>query len=104
GGSMLPTLNVSYEAVILDTLTARCGTIRLGDVVVYRSPTNPAVSVCKRIVGLPGDTVCADPLSRHRNMVTVPEGHYWLHGDNMPESRDSRDYGPVPGGLIYGVV
>lgn len=37
-------------------------------------------------------------------LCQVPPGHYWLHGDNLPESRDSRDYGPVPAGLITGIV
>lgn len=37
-------------------------------------------------------------------MPQVPEGHCWLLGDNMPESRDSREYGPVPLALIRGKV
>ena len=32
----------------------------------------------------------------------VPEGHCWVTGDNLPESRDSRTYGPLPLGLIKG--
>ena len=32
----------------------------------------------------------------------MPEGHCWMLGDNLPESRDSRTYGPVPLGLITG--
>ena len=34
----------------------------------------------------------------------IPEGHCWLAGDNSPESRDSRDYGPLPLALIKGKV
>ena len=34
----------------------------------------------------------------------MPEGHCWLIGDNLPESRDSRTYGPVPLALIKGKV
>lgn len=30
----------------------------------------------------------------------MPEGHCWLAGDNINMSRDSREYGPVPLGLI----
>ena len=34
----------------------------------------------------------------------IPEGHCWLAGDNLPDSRDSRDYGPLPMALIKGKV
>lgn len=36
--------------------------------------------------------------------MKVPDGHVWLVGDNLPWSRDSREYGPVPMGLIVGKV
>lgn len=34
----------------------------------------------------------------------VPEGHVFLAGDNLPWSRDSRQWGPVPLGLVTGKV
>ena len=34
----------------------------------------------------------------------MPDGHCWLLGDNLPDSRDSRVYGPVPLALIKGKV
>jgi len=37
-------------------------------------------------------------------MVQVPEGHVWLAGDNLPYTRDSRTYGPLPIGLIKGKI
>ena len=43
------------------------------------------------------DDYRAEPL-----MVQVPEGHVWVAGDNLPYSRDSRFYGPVPMALITG--
>lgn len=39
-----------------------------------------------------------------RRYVTVPEGHIWVTGDNLSASRDSRNYGPVPLGLVKGTV
>jgi inner membrane protease subunit 1 len=36
--------------------------------------------------------------------VEVPPGHVWLQGDNKDNSTDSRDYGPVPYGLVTGKV
>lgn len=34
----------------------------------------------------------------------VPQGHCYIVGDNLPWSRDSRDYGPLPLALIQGKV
>ena len=34
----------------------------------------------------------------------MPQGHCWVVGDNLSVSRDSRDYGPVPIGLVTGKV
>ena len=58
-------------------------------------------------------TACVNNSSRFKRKYTgtykltqhkVPEGHCWLAGDNIPDSRDSRDYGPVPLALIKGKV
>ncbi|XP_055543963.1 mitochondrial inner membrane protease subunit 1 [Wyeomyia smithii] len=34
------------------------------------------------------------------SVVTVPRGHLWIEGDNVHNSSDSRNYGPVPIGLV----
>lgn len=108
--------------------------LRVGDLVVALSPADPSRTVCKRIIGLAGDTVLVDPrksplpdsawsrspngqapeetdmtpLSSERKSkaryVVVPRGHAWLAGDNLANSTDSRHYGPVPLGLIRGRV
>ncbi|EPQ28246.1 uncharacterized protein PFL1_04073 [Pseudozyma flocculosa PF-1] len=38
--------------------------LRIGDIVVALSPANPNRTVCKRVIGLPGDTICVDPRMR----------------------------------------
>ncbi|PWZ03377.1 LexA/Signal peptidase [Testicularia cyperi] len=38
--------------------------LKLGDLVVAISPFDPSRTVCKRVIGLPGDTVCLDPRMR----------------------------------------
>ncbi|KAJ3990520.1 LexA/Signal peptidase [Lentinula detonsa] len=105
GPSMLPTLASSGEVVVEDKLSLRLNPTSLarGDLVVVRSPINPTLIVCKRVIGLPGDVVCVDPTglkAPSTEHVIVPKGHIWLCGDNMLYSRDSRDYGPVPMALI----
>ena len=51
--------------------------LSIGDVVVVHHPSRKG-TVCKRVVGLPGDTVLK-PLS---GLLVVPDGHVWLEGDN----------------------
>lgn len=34
----------------------------------------------------------------------IPKGHVWIEGDNKLLSNDSRNFGPVPVGLIHGIV
>ena len=36
--------------------------------------------------------------------ITVPTGHVWLSGDNLANSTDSRNYGPVPLGCLRGKI
>lgn len=36
--------------------------------------------------------------------LQLADGQYFLLGDNSPQSRDSRQYGPVPGERILGIV
>ena len=104
GPSMLPTLNVQGDIVLVEHVSARRRPIALGDVVIARSPVNPKQFVCKRVLGVAGDTVCSDPTVDGAPMVSVPVGHVWLQGDNMHNSTDSRAYGPVPAGLVKGRV
>jgi signal peptidase I len=89
-------------------------------------PREESIKFIKRIVAGPGDTVRVieghvirngqrekDPYIRPCPGVSecnfpiaikVPEGDWYLMGDNRGESDDSRFWGPVPGSWIIGVV
>ena len=74
------------------------------------SPTDPTQTVCKRVAGMPGDTVryrwlpgMPAPAQPEREAY-VPQGQCWLQGDNQHDSTDSRYFGPVPLSLIRGVL
>ncbi|PPQ72717.1 hypothetical protein CVT26_003012 [Gymnopilus dilepis] len=107
GPSMLPTLANSGEVIIEDCLTYRLFPHKLarGDLIILESPIAPGRMICKRIIGLPGDTICVDPTGQYApstEHVVVPKGHIWISGDNAAASRDSRMYGPVPIALVKG--
>ena len=120
---MLPTMNLSGDFVLEDCLSHRLSPPRIsrGDLLTLLSPREPGKTICKRVIGLPGDTVCVDPAravlgrgnDERRNEaidlcgpehVVVPVGHVWVAGDNISASRDSRVYGPVPIGLVRGRI
>jgi signal peptidase I len=89
--------------------------VSVGDVVVIQHPDRIG-TVCKRVLGLPGDIVTKasrrnnDRSTRQRYRkgiaggIVIPDGHMWLEGDNPWNSSDSRNYGPVPAALIVGRV
>ena len=106
---MLPTMAESGEIVVDDRISHVLfpSSLTRGDLLVYISPLDPTRTVCKRLIGLPGDIVCVDPtgvFAPSTEHIVVPKGHVWVVGDNVAYSSDSRMYGPVPMGLIRGRI
>ena len=106
GPSMLPTLNLTGDTLLVDrtiNLPYWLTNIlnldvepKVGDVVVAKSPTDSTQTVCKRVIALEGQRTPSGKL--------VPPGRVWLEGDNKSNSTDSRDYGAIPLALIEGRV
>jgi len=121
-----PTATGLEEAVLpIDT-------IGRGDIIVFKFPEEPARDFIKRVIGLPGETIelrnkrvyidetlLDEPYVRflippdedsggdfdvrvQYGPVTVPEGHYFMMGDNRDNSQDSRYWGFLPEEYVKG--
>ena len=123
GPSMYPTLGTSTKYILINKRHRLGRDLRVGDLIILQHPNFRNLRVGKRVLGLPGDFVVRDPhMSRtvggmavvagasssstteEPHMTEVPPGHVWVAGDNLAWSRDSRFYGPVPMGLVFGKV
>lgn len=81
GKSMNPTLE-DGEAVLVD----RAATIEIGDIVVAKHPIEQRSEIVKRVERI------------------NERGHYYLVGDNLDDSNDSRHFGAVTRDYIRGKV
>ncbi|XP_054800002.1 uncharacterized protein LOC129304391 [Prosopis cineraria] len=107
GPSMLPVMGPMPTIILTERNSPRLGKVERGDIVIVRSPENPRKLMCKRLLGLEGDgvTFLVDPKNSDKcETVVVPKGHVWVQGDNIYNSRDSRQFGPVPFGLLHAKV
>ncbi|KAJ6037046.1 Peptidase signal peptidase I [Penicillium herquei] len=109
GPSMYPTFNPRGDWLLISRMHRNGKGIEVGDVVRFNHPTFLGVHGAKRVVGMPGDFVCRDQaystgVGEQPDMIQVPEGHVFVVGDNLPWSRDSRNFGPLPLGLINGKI
>ncbi len=97
--------------------------INRGDIIVFRVE-NEEPPYIKRVIALPGEKVAifdntvfingrmlSEPYVQPPYLdiqdveeITVPEGHYYVLGDDRVESRDTRHFGPVPQENIIGTI
>ncbi len=121
GSSMEPSLH-NRERLLVNKLVYRFRKPAYGDIVVFRYPANPKRRFIKRVIGVPGDEVEVRdgyvivngmPLDENYTLdltygyfgpKVVPNGHYFVLGDNRNNSDDSRypDVGFVPMANVVG--
>lgn len=128
GESMEPTLS-DGQYLIVNKFTD----LERFDVITFEPPNKPEVFYVKRIIGMPGDTVeyqnnqlilngeeVYEPYINYEadyalfednytlqelfETNVVPEGHYFVVGDNRDNSMDSRSFGFVSEEAIVGKV
>lgn len=121
GSSMSPFLNVNsspdlpetadtilVQRVLLDSFFRPHlpkWEVKRGEVIVFRSPTNPEKLAVKRVVGVPGDIVKPLPgYSGGEEPIVIPFNHIWVEGDanSRDKSVDSNWYGPISLNLVIG--
>lgn len=112
-GSMENTI-MTGDKVITFRLSYLFSDPKRGDIVVFPFPDDEETDYIKRIIGLPGDQVevkegtvyiNGNPLEEDYLLepmfddeesnfgpVTVPDGHYFMMGDNRNYSIDSREW------------
>ncbi len=127
GTSMFPTYH-NGEHLIANKIVYRYSKPKRGDVVIFKYSADQ--DFIKRIIGMPGDEVSIKDGRYYINgslldeakyldstvytsggdylkegeETTVPDGMYFVSGDNRPHSSDSRAFGPIAFNDIKGKV
>ena len=123
--AMAPAI-MKRDRFLTEKVTYKFSEPQPGDIIVFKSPEAPKTIFVKRLVAKGGDivevkqnkvyvngklfkaytTVIGDKYAvfhfRDSGPYEVPSNCYFVIGDNLNNSRDSRDFGPVPKENIIG--
>ena len=116
----------SRDRVVVEKLRYRLADPHRGDVIVFDKPAHAGGSadvehLVQRIIARPGDEIEArdgivylngqvldEPYLRPGTVTSdiarqrLPDGRYWVMGDDRQISEDSRQFGPIPESAILG--
>lgn len=111
------------DRILVNKVSYRLHDINRGDVVVFRRPDDQPGDIrdlIKRVIGLPGDVVegrnsqiyvngqlLVEPYLHGDSFadfgpITVPDGEYFMMGDNRDQSLDSRRFGTIAEDRVIG--
>lgn len=126
-GSMRPTL-IEGDRILVNKFLYHFRAPRGGEIIVFRYPDDPKRPFIKRLAAVGGDTVeirsgrvlvngqppngqgifsanfyyNQGAYGQEQQAVRVPEGSFYVLGDNSSSSHDSRFWGFVPRQLLIG--
>ena len=126
-GSMRPTL-IEGDRILVSKFLYRFREPRRGEIIVFRYPDDTKRPFIKRLAAVGGDTIeirdgrvlvngqplngtgifssnfyyNQGPYGQEHQAVRVPEGSFFVLGDNSSSSHDSRFWGFVPRQLLIG--
>jgi len=128
GVSIEPTF-ISGDYILTSRMTYMFRDYKRGDVIFFKSPSNPAIEYIKRIIGKPADRikvqnneVYVNGKMINENYISdktslweqgclkegidyiVPENELFVMGDNRPRSSDSREFCSIPSQSVIGHV
>ena len=119
GQSMDQTLEQD-QRLIVSKLSYRLHEPQRGDIIVFHDPQDPGRNLIKRIIGLPGEIleirsgqvfINGQPIdepylgstsTRSEPQIAIPDGYYFVMGDNRNNSSDSRSWGLLDTDRIVG--
>lgn len=118
--SMVPTIEVN-DKVVVTNFSYWFSEPQRGDIIVFKYPMDTKRDYIKRCIGLPGEIIEFKNSKLYVNgeqveelylpdglefedfgPIEVPEGQYFMCGDNRNHSADSRSWGFLPKNLIIG--
>jgi signal peptidase I len=123
-GSMEPTLQIG-DRILVDKISQNWQELQRGDILIFYPPASPAIddntkAYIKRLIGIEGDRIAIQngkvyrngaalnetyiaevPNYRMRELI-VPQGYYWMMGDNRNHSNDSHIWGFLPKENVIG--
>lgn len=119
GRSMEPTFHDS-ERLLISKFAPRFESLNRGDIVIFEHPDEPGKRLIKRVLGFPGEFVRIERgilfVNGQRvdepylesdaggdfDTKEVPDGHFFVLGDNRGISNDSRRIGFIPQDRVLG--
>lgn len=121
--SMEPTIMASAQITWIKVESNHVH--KRGDILVMNSPTGDGHWI-RRVIGFTGDVVeiridgalingefsswgeltngAAGSVEKTEPPIKVPDRHLYFIGDNLNNSRDSREFGPLPSEIVVGRV